>query len=179
MTKLALDTQVVMATLPNTQAAAAISQNLLKIMGPWMGVLGAAIPQPPPQEPPAPRAAVAQPLPRATLPPAQPPAPRQQPSQQTTIALTNDPPVNDYLLGAHDAQGWTAFLAGSQPDVREGSEFWVSVKDKPAGHSCNEGKGATNAGFRRGCETARERFADIDRKYKESPNYRAGWKSVR
>lgn len=183
MAKLALDTQVVMATLPNTQASAAMANQMLRIMGPWMGVLGGVIPSPQqvlqPQAAPEPQPAAAQPLARPASLPA-PPAPRhQQPPQSMPITLTNDPKVNDYLLGAHDAQGWTVFLAMSQPDVREGSEFWVSVKDKPAGHSCNEGKGATNAAFRNGCEAARERFVDIDRQYKASADYRSGWKSAR
>ena len=183
MAKLGLDTQVVIATLPNTQASAAMTQQMLQIMGPWMGVLGGAIPSPrqilQPQPAPEPQPAVAQPLPRTASLPAQPPAPRQQAAQPTPVTLTNDPQVNDYLTGSRDAQAWTAFLAGSQPDVRQGSEFWVSVKDKPAGHSCSEGKGATNAAFRNGCEAARERFAEIDRQYKASADYRSGWKSVR
>lgn len=46
MAKLGLDTQVVIATLPNTQAGAAMAQQMFKIMGPWMGVLGGMIPTP-------------------------------------------------------------------------------------------------------------------------------------
>jgi hypothetical protein len=172
--KLGLDTQVVIATLPNTQASAAITQQMLQIMGPWMGVLGGAIPQPQ-QQPPAPEAAVVQSIPRGAPPAAQ----RQQQPQPATLSLPAGTPEGDYVRGSSDAQKWSAFLAGSEPDVREGSEFWVSVKDKPAGHSCSEGKGATNAGFKRGCETARERFADVDRQFKANPNYRAGWSSVR
>jgi hypothetical protein len=49
MAKLGLDTQVVLATLPNTQAGAAIGQQFLKIMAPWMGVLVGMVPQPPTQ----------------------------------------------------------------------------------------------------------------------------------
>ena len=189
MTKLGLETQLAKATLPVAQQSIALTGALMNTFSPFMQtLLGIAPPQqqsqpPPQQQPPAPQAAVARPIPRVAPPPTQPPAPPpaqlQQRPEPITLALPDGTPEGDYLRGASDAQRWSAFLAGSQPDVREGSEFWMSVKGKPTEHSCKESKGPTNAGFRKGCEIARERFAEIDRKYKENPNYRAGWNSVR
>jgi CHAT domain-containing protein len=76
--------------------------------------------------------------------------------------------------GRADRQAWETWFEGLSSAYRDGAEFWASRRSDPSPPECTS---TSDIAFRSGCEEAKKRLAESDRRRRAEPNYRAGWNS--
>jgi Bacterial SH3 domain len=78
-----------------------------------------------------------------------------------------------FRSGLSDYQTWDKWFSGLSGPYQAGAEAWAAHRSDPVPPDC----ASNDLAFRAGCEEARRRLAESDRRRRTDPNYRAGWNS--
>lgn len=124
---------------------------------------------------PAPAASVnppSMPRPRYVAPPAQAPA-----MQQPDIPPTT--PFNpSYVEGQNDRRAWEVWMGSTSGAARDGAEWWAGVRSAQRPPPCSAVPASSDSvAAAAGCNQARIRLGNYDRRRRAEPEYRAGWNS--
>jgi hypothetical protein len=76
--------------------------------------------------------------------------------------------------GRADRQAWEAWVGGLGSTNRAGAEFWAGHRSDPRPPDCGS---TTDVAFQSGCEEAKKRLDESDRRRRADADYRAGWNS--
>ena len=100
--------------------------------------------------------------------------------QPTTSAATNSPPpaVSDLVVygqGQADRRDWENWIAVQSGDFRAGAVWWASVRSSKHPPSCDHAPGLNHVTASAGCNAARERLANVDRRRHTEADYWYGW----
>jgi hypothetical protein len=76
--------------------------------------------------------------------------------------------------GHADRQAWEAWFNGLSGVFRAGAEFWASHRSGPSPPDCAS---TSDVAFRTGCEEAKKRLDESDRRRHTEADYKAGWNS--
>lgn len=98
--------------------------------------------------------------------PMTPPAPSPSPNQSQAFSE-----------GLRDRQGWETWFNGLGGAFRDGAEWWASVRSTRPTPVCTAVPGTDRAEAIAGCNAARTRLSDPDRRRRAEPDYRGGWNS--
>jgi hypothetical protein len=83
-----------------------------------------------------------------------------------------------YSQGVADRQKWEAWFNALSGSYHEGAEWWASVRSLPRPPACTQTPGPDRTAVIGGCNAARARLTDADRRRRNEPDYRAGWNSL-
>lgn len=100
--------------------------------------------------------------------------------QPTTSAATNSPTpaVSDLVVygqGQADRRDWENWIAVQSGDFRAGADWWASVRSSKHPPSCDHAPGLNHVTASAGCNAARERLANVDRRRHTEADYWYGW----
>lgn len=76
--------------------------------------------------------------------------------------------------GRADRQAWETWFNGLSGTYQAGAEFWASHRSDPSPPDCTS---MNDAAFRSGCEEAKKRLNNSDRRRRTEADYKAGWNS--
>lgn len=83
-----------------------------------------------------------------------------------------------FAEGLADRQAWEAWFSSLTGAFHDGAEWWSSVRSKNQASSCNDVPGTDHTNAVAGCNAARARLMNPDRRRRSEPDYRAGWNSL-
>jgi hypothetical protein len=76
--------------------------------------------------------------------------------------------------GQADRQGWEAWFGGLSGAFRQGAEFWTGRRSDHKPPDC---AATQDVAFQAGCEEAKNRLTESDRRRHTEADYKAGWNS--
>ena len=86
------------------------------------------------------------------------------------------PASASYMDGQNDRRAWEAWIAGMSGAGRDGAEWWAGVRSIQRPPTCSSVPGGSDpVAAAAGCNQARIRMGNPDRRRRAEPDYRAGW----
>ena len=86
------------------------------------------------------------------------------------------PASASYMDGQNDRRAWEAWIAGMSGAGRDGAEWWAGVRSTQRPPSCSTVPGSSDpVAAAAGCNQAKIRLGNPDRRRRAEPDYRAGW----
>jgi hypothetical protein len=92
---------------------------------------------------------------------------------QSAIGEPQETPA--YRDGQADRQVWETWFGGLSGVYQTGAEYWAAHRSDPTPPNCK----SSDAGFRAGCEAAKTKLAESDRRRRSEMDYKIGWNSGR
>lgn len=100
------------------------------------------------------------------------------PTTQQPNLPPGTPVSASYADGQNDRQAWEAWMGSTNGSIRDGAEWWAGVRSTQPTPSCSAvPRGNDPAAAAAGCNQAKIRLANSDRRRRAEPDYRAGWNS--
>ena len=91
--------------------------------------------------------------------------------------LATPAPANaSFVDGQNDRRAWEVWMAGLSGPGRDGAEWWAGVRSTQRPPTCRSVPGGSDpVAAAAGCDQAKIRLANSDRRRRAEPEYRAGW----